>query len=224
MPVVRKDFPNLLLPHDVHGDAVHQAVLLVGTSFVESQSGEKRFVRLDNHLNTGIVENLGTSRRARRLAWSPCAETLVRNRSEPLPWLRVKPPQICGAGFVCPRIAGNKIASQYRVSAKTHLTAWAFRRRSDQSGSIGLSGNRRNSSSGIMRPKRCAIRAMRGIFGDAAARFRADAAVLLVFPVARLITLPRIPTQAPTPRRRRVRAHSRQTPLSRHQHSDIELA
>ena len=34
VPVVREDFVNSLLPHDVHGNAVHEAVLLVRTPLI----------------------------------------------------------------------------------------------------------------------------------------------------------------------------------------------
>ena len=58
VPVMRQDFLNLFLPHDVHRDAVHQAVLLIGTSLVERQPGKKRLVRLGNHFDARVVENL----------------------------------------------------------------------------------------------------------------------------------------------------------------------
>ena len=37
---------------------VREAVFLIGTSLVQRQSGEERFVRLSDHFDAGIVEDL----------------------------------------------------------------------------------------------------------------------------------------------------------------------
>ena len=58
MAVTGEDLPNSLLPHDVHGDAVHQAVALIRAPFVQRQAGEERFVRLGDHVDAGVFEDL----------------------------------------------------------------------------------------------------------------------------------------------------------------------
>lgn len=79
VPVMRQDFENLFLPHDVHGYAVHKAVLLVGAPLVQGQSGEKRFVRLGNDFDARIVEDLLHQPAGQSSRVVPVTETAVRS-------------------------------------------------------------------------------------------------------------------------------------------------
>src|SRR5258708_2167182 len=58
MAIIRENRTDFLASHDVHGNAVDQTVLLVRASLVECQSCKKRLVRLLDHFNAGICENL----------------------------------------------------------------------------------------------------------------------------------------------------------------------
>jgi hypothetical protein len=56
MPVVRQYLRDPLVPHRLHGDAVGQAIPLIGAGLVQGQSGEEGLVRLlpDEDVGVGL--------------------------------------------------------------------------------------------------------------------------------------------------------------------------
>lgn len=56
--VIRKDFLDVSMSHDVHGNAIHEAILLVGPPLIQRQASEERIVRLRDHCGARIAENL----------------------------------------------------------------------------------------------------------------------------------------------------------------------
>jgi hypothetical protein len=57
MAVVREDLDEVVLPHDVHGNAVGEAVLLIGALFVECEARKEGFMGLGLHGNAGVGED-----------------------------------------------------------------------------------------------------------------------------------------------------------------------
>src|SRR5205807_1958033 len=67
MAIVGEDLVDALVAHDVHGNAINEAILLVGAALVESEAGEEGVVGLMGDFDRGIDENR-TDEVARALA------------------------------------------------------------------------------------------------------------------------------------------------------------
>ena len=57
MPVLRQRFGQPFPPHGLHGDAIRQAVTLVGTLDVDFEANQKRSPALRDAANSGVGEN-----------------------------------------------------------------------------------------------------------------------------------------------------------------------
>ena len=58
MVIVRQDVREALAAHDVHGDAIREAVLLIETRFVERQAIQKQRLGGRQDLDAGVLEDL----------------------------------------------------------------------------------------------------------------------------------------------------------------------
>jgi hypothetical protein len=58
MAIMREDLVDAFLTHNVHGNAINQAVLLVWTPLIKRQSGDKGFMRLHDYFDAGILKNV----------------------------------------------------------------------------------------------------------------------------------------------------------------------
>ena len=107
--VVGQDLGDAISFHDVHGDAIHEAILLIGTTFIQCQPALKGCMRLRDYLDLWRFQNTPYE-----LASKPsCALTESTGASEEfrqdlLGSNESSVPEVHSCRAISPRVIGKK--------------------------------------------------------------------------------------------------------------------